>query len=102
MQETIVEAFLDAHTKWHTRKHQMHYQHWCSCNFCVEKWAGTRYIGYTPFPLVKYQEEIGRLRQVPCHSLDTGDIAKDLVYRERLRKRKIVRERLLKCKEEVL
>lgn len=97
--EKVVEAFIDAHVKWHTRRR---IREGCDCNFCIEKRAGTRYIGYTPFPFVSFKEEIGRLRQVPCHSLDTAEIAKDIVYRERQRKKKIVRERLNEIKREIL
>src|SRR5258708_37290855 len=101
-EKKLPKAFLEAHTKWHTRKHQMHYGKWCSCNFCVEKWAGTRFIGHTPFPFMKYKEEIGKLKAIPCHNLDPGDIAREIAFRERRRKRDIVRKRLRECKEEVL
>lgn len=97
-EKSLLETFIEAFIKWHTRKGFRD----CTCNFCIEKKAGTRYIGYTPFPFVKFQEELGRLRQIPCHSLEVEDIAKDIVNRERKRKRKEVRERLNRAKEEIL
>ena len=97
--QKLPSAFLDAHIQWHTRKRL---REGCDCDFCVEKRAGTRYIGYTPFPFAQYKEEIQRLRQVPCHNLDMEEIAKELVRKERERKRRIVRASLLHIRSTIL
>lgn len=100
-EEKLPKAFLESYIKWHTRKHQLHIKSWCSCNFCIEKWAGTRYIGHTPF-MSLWNEHIKELRAVPCHNLDYEDTVKYLIKKERERKRKIVRAKLKEMEEEIL
>lgn len=94
----LLEHLFDAYIKWHIRKGLRD----CDCDYCITKKAGTRYIGYTPFPLVKYKEEIGKLNQMPMHNLDTEEIAKDLIKDERERKRRIVRDLLHISRQKIL
>lgn len=90
----LAGALVEAHIQWHTRKGL---REGCDCNFCVEKKAGTRYIGYTPFPLGRYKEELAKRSEE-----DAREIAKEVVRKERDRKRGSVRAALLRSKQDIL
>jgi len=98
VQENRLKDLLNAWIKHHTRKGLRD----CNCNFCQEKRAGTRYIGFTPFPFYRYNEEFRRLQSICGSTVCPEDLAREIILKERERKREIVRERLRKAKEEIL
>jgi hypothetical protein len=101
--ERLPEAFIEAHVKWHTRSRL---RDGCNCNFCIEKRAGTRYIGCTPFPSVAFKSYVAQQKAICTVGYppvdDINEMAREVVRRERMRKIKKVRERLEECKREVL
>lgn len=93
VKEKLVEALLDAHIKWHCRKGLRD----CDCDYCLTKKAGTRYIGYTPFPLGLYKERLNAKT-----GEDASEIAREVVRAERDRKRNAVRKQLARIASEIL
>lgn len=103
MLELLVPKTLDAMVAWHTRRG---IRKGCLCSFCVEKISGTRYIGHTPFPvrglaMFELQKQSALFPEYPPID-DFNEMCKELIRRERSRKRNIVRERLRIAKEEIL
>jgi predicted GIY-YIG superfamily endonuclease len=80
-------------------------RHDCPCSFCITKRIGTAYIGFTRFPIARYDAMVKDFKATYT-SVHTDpelywtylqDIAKDAVEWERERKRKIVRSHLREC-----